>query len=198
MDNWKNKFINVTWEDLVNLAFSLSRKVKKSPTKFDLIIAIARGGLTIAQLLSDQLGLPITSFTVESYKNLKQKKLPHITYGLSAKLKHKKILLVDDVCDTGKTFLRGLTYLEELGANRKNITTLSLHYKPHALYKPDFFAVKTSAWVIYPYEVRETIEILAEIWAKENISQREIQNRLRLFSFQQNQIRKYINQHDTR
>lgn len=187
-NNWHDRFLNITWSDLRNLTFTLFQKIGKTSSHFDLAIAIARGGLTITQLLSDHLKLPIAAFTVESYKNLKQEKLPHITYGLSTPLNGKKILLVDDVCDTGKTFLRGLAYLEELGAKRADIKSASLHYKPHAEVKPDFYVAETSAWVIYPYEVRETIEQLLPLWQKAGVAKAEMTQRFISWGFPPEQV----------
>lgn len=189
---WQDRFLNISWEELGRLTFELGQSISHRNLQLDLAIAIARGGLTIAQLLSDHLKLPIAAFTVESYKNLKQEKLPHITYGLSTSLAGKKIFLVDDVCDTGKTFLRGLSYLEELGAKRENIKTASLHYKPHAEYKPNFFAQETDKWVIYPYEVRETIEQVFPLWQKEGTTLSEIKQRFLTWQFPKEQVEEFM------
>lgn len=187
MPDWQERFLNVTWDEFRQLTHLLGWKISESGKRFDLIVAIARGGLTLSQLLSDSLRLPIASFTVESYRNLKQEKLPHITYGLKGSLNNKRILLVDDVCDTGKTFLRGLAYLEELGANKKLISTASLHHKPHAKYTPDFYVAGTSAWIIYPYEVHETIEQLVPVWKKEGINLDTMKTRFKSFAFPERQ-----------
>ncbi len=189
---WQDNFLNVTWEDFRQNAFDLSRHVKENGQHFDLIVAIARGGLALSQLLSDNLGLPIASFTVQSYKDLKQASIPHIVYGLDAKLSGKKILLVDDVSDTGKTFIRGIEYLEELGAHQADITTCAMHYKPHSTYTPDFFVGKTSKWIIYPYEVQETMTTLYTQWQKMGISISEIQKRFSQFAFLSSQINTFF------
>lgn len=192
MKNWADDFENVTWEKYVDLAFALSRKMTAENVKFDLIVTIARGGLTLSQLLSDSLKLPIAAFTIQSYKDLKQIKQPQVTYGLKGELKNKMILLLDDVCDTGKTFLRGLAYLEELGVKRENIMTASLHLKPHAKFQPDFYVQKVKKWIIYPYEIRETISALTKVWQKHNISKKEIINRFLMLQFPKEQVEKYL------
>lgn len=180
---WEDKFVNITWEDFRKLSLELADKLAASKQKFDLIVAIARGGLTLAQLLSDSLKLPIASFTVQSYKNLKQEKVPQIVYGLKGTLKGKRIILADDVSDSGKTFVRGLSYLEELGADKKLITTAALHFKPHSVYTPDFFVDETPKWIIYPYEAHETMQHLVKEWSHSGIAKTEIKKRFTDFEF---------------
>ena len=107
MNTWQEKFTNITWDTLREGTFELSKQIETNTLKPDLIVAIARGGLTIAQLLSDSLSLPIATFTVVSYKDLKQSHQPTITHPLGSPLDGKKVLLVDDISDTGITFKRG-------------------------------------------------------------------------------------------
>ena len=188
-------FLNITWNRFCFLGYLLSHKIKTAGNNFDLIITIARGGLTISQILSDSLKLPIASFTVQSYKDLKQDKLPHITYGLSADLSQKRILLCDDICDTGKTFERGLAYLNDLGVDKTQVKTCCLHFKPHSSFKPNYFVEETSAWVIYPYEVRETMEQVYPLWKKQNISSMVIKERFLSWEFPKKQVEDFLNQH---
>lgn len=189
--DWQKKFLNLTWADFTEQATQLSQTIASEKKDLQLIVAIARGGLTLSHIISDILKLPIAAFTIESYKDLQQNSLPHITHGLTTSLRDKKILLVDEISDTGKTFLRGLSYLEEMGATRVDITTCSLYYKPHSQYKPDFFIGETSAWVIYPTEVRETIEALSSVWKKEGMSPEEIVTRLATLGFSSKQIKTF-------
>ncbi|HCS78477.1 TPA: hypothetical protein DIV55_01905 [Patescibacteria group bacterium] len=190
--NWRSKFLNVSWSDFCTQAFVLSKQIRVSSRPLDLIVAIARGGLTLSQLLSDSLSLPIATFTIQSYKDLRQQTLPQITFGVgTTTLEGKRVLLVDDVCDTGKTFERALVYVSELGAEKEQITTAALHYKPHAIYKPDFFVTKTDKWVIYPYEVWETIAQLSKLWKADKISAEEINARFLAFGFLQEQLTQF-------
>lgn len=189
---WRDEFLNITWEDFRKLSFNLSQQIQESKLEFDLIVTIARGGLALARLLSDNLGFPIASFTVQSYKDLKQTSIPHIIYGLGAKLANKKILLVDDVSDSGKTFIRGIAYLEELGAKRKHIKTAAMYYKPLSIYKPDFYVGTTSKWIIHPYETGETMKTLIREWKKAKVSVREIKQRFEAFGFLPDQIELFL------
>ncbi len=170
-------FLSLRWQDLEEKTYLLSQKIQKSGQKLDLIVAVARGGLTIAQLLTDFLQLPITSFTVTSYRDLQQQSIPKITFKIGNQLHNQKILLVDDISDTGKTFERGLAYLKELGAAK--IITASLLIKPWTTFIPDYYVDKADQWVIFPYEIRETTQALFSKFRQEGKSDAEIKQLLR-------------------
>ena len=149
----------------------LSIKIEKN-YRADIIVAIARGGLTIAHILSDFLDLPITSFTVSSYYDQKQVSIPKITLHLGNKLHGKKILLVDNVSDTGKTFIRGLAYLKENGASE--IKTVSPYIKPWTKFMPDFYQKSLDEWIIFPFDMKENVLSVAKGLKKEGHSKKEI------------------------
>lgn len=159
------KFHIVSWKNLHTSSFKLAQKIKRSGKKLDLIVAIARGGMTIAQILSDFLTLPVATFTVSSYKDMKQNNLSDISFHVGARLDNKNVLLVDDISDTGKTFIRGTKYLQELGAG--SITTASLFIKPHTKFMPDFYAEDIDRWVVFPFDMKETIDAITNKMQKE-------------------------------
>jgi hypothetical protein len=68
-------------------------------------------------------------------------------------LKGKKVLLVDDIADSGRSLAVAKDYITKKGA--KEVRTATLHYKPESASKPDYFVVTTTAWVVYPWERHE-------------------------------------------
>lgn len=154
---------------------ALSAKIEKT-YKPDLIVAIARGGLTIAHIMSDFLELPITTFTVTSYADEKQVSVPKITFHLGNKLHNKKILLVDNISDTGKTFVRGIEYLKENGA--VDIQTAAPYIKPWTIYKPDYYQSSVTEWVIFPFDMKENIVTITKKLKAEGLSEKKITERL--------------------
>jgi len=154
----------ITWDEFHEMGFDLSRKLKEFRPESCTIVSVARGGHAIARLLSDFLILPIYSVSIQSYKDMKQQEL-HITQELNVDLKGKNILLVDEIIDSGKTLVRATDYLKDF--DTKSVTSVSLHVKPEAILKSDFYCEETTKWVVYPYEVRETIEALQPIWRAE-------------------------------
>ncbi|NMB84293.1 hypothetical protein GYA28_03310 [Candidatus Roizmanbacteria bacterium] len=172
-------YLNISWLELQQMCFDLSKEIKNSGQKYDLIVAIARGGLTISQLLSDFLGLPIASFTIISYKEMRQNQEPTVTFSVGNSLDGRKILLVDDISDTGKTFVRGVRHLKEMGAT--DIKTVSVFTKSWTKFVPDFSIRQTDekTWIILPYEMKETIDSLSAKFKKEGLSEKEIVERLK-------------------
>lgn len=55
----------------------------------------------------------------------------------------KDIIIVDDICDTGKTLK---PFIE------KGYTTACLFYKPRSDVKPTFYIEETNEWIVFPYE----------------------------------------------
>ena len=184
------KYHSVSWKQLHSLTHSLTEKVRKKNNKLDLIVGIAKGGLTIAHIASDFLKLPVASFTISSYKDLKQQKLADVSYHVGGDLRNRHILLVDDVSDTGKTFVRGIKYLAGLEA--ASVTTASLFIKPWTKYMPDFYVKQVNEWIVFPYEMRETVEALQTNLLKDGKSVDYISKQLALIKIPKKYITKYL------
>lgn len=184
------KYHSVSWRQLHTLTYSLAKKIQKKNTKLDLIVGIARGGLTIAHIASDFLKLPVASFTISSYKDLKQQELSDISYHVGGDLKHKHILLIDDVSDTGKTFVRGIKYLKDLEA--ANIVTASPFIKPWTIHIPDFYVEKTDKWIVFPYDMRETIEDIQTTLRTKGKTPNDIKKQLIEMKIPRKFIEKYL------
>lgn len=184
------EFYSITWPELHRLCFLQYKKIKSSGQKFDLIIAVSRGGLVIARILSDFLTLPIAAFTIESYETIGKKKEEKITYELKTDLTGKNILLVDEICDTGKTLKRSIKYLKSLNANK--ITSCCLILKDKAIIKPDFYLKTINKWIIFPYEIKESIKEITKLF---NLQDKNILKKQFIdYGFDKNQINHFLNE----
>lgn len=182
---------SVNWKQLHALAHTLTEKIQKKNNSYDLIVGIARGGLTIAHIASDFLRLPVASFTISSYKDLIRQELSEISYQVGGDLKGKHILLIDDISDTGKTFMRGIKYLQDLGAMK--ITTASPFIRLGSKYMPDFYVQQIKdEWVVFPYDIRETVEAFQANLLKEGKSIEHISKQLSLIKIQKKYITRYL------
>jgi hypothetical protein len=148
------RLIKPGWGKITRMCEALAKKVR--PYRPDVLIGISRGGLVPVRLLSDMLdNRNIAIMRIEFYTGIsKTRKAPRITQPLTVDLKGKKVLIVDDVADTGRSLMVAADYVKKLGARESKIATL--HFKPTSEFKPDFFLESTDAWIVYPWEVHET------------------------------------------
>ncbi|MBI3385848.1 phosphoribosyltransferase [Candidatus Gottesmanbacteria bacterium] len=180
------QYLPINWQQYQSLALSLAEKLLNKEAPFDEIVAIARGGLTLGHLLSDYLNLPICSITIQSYTDIQKQGELRITAGLKAQIGGKRILLVDDIADTGKTLKRAIGYLKRFRPAK--ITTVTMFYKPHSTFKPDYFVEQTGRWVIFPHEQTETILLLTKAMKKQKKSDADIRRLLHSLNFTDHQI----------
>jgi len=180
------KFYFISWKDLHETCFKLARKILEGKLQFDRLVCISRGGLIIARILSDFLDLPISNFTIVSYVSLGKTGEPKIVEKLSADIRNENILLVDEIADHGTTLKKAISYLKSFSP--KKITTLAPFIKPWSSPKPDFWQIKTDKWVVFPYEVRETINDLIAIFQKQGRKEKEIRKKILRLGFGKKQI----------
>jgi hypoxanthine phosphoribosyltransferase len=154
------KFEAPSWDYLYELCLELAEMIERSGFKPDLIVGIARGGWIPARLLSDFLSNPnIASIKVEFYVGIGETmNEPVVTQDIPVDVRNLKVLVVDDVADTGKSLKLVKEKLESMGAREVKVATI--YYKPWSIFKPDFYVKTTDAWIIFPHEVKEAIEIL--------------------------------------
>ena len=149
------EYLTFSWENVENAAASLTEKITSSGFTPDIIIAISRGGLVPARLLSDSLNVPVLyTIRISLYSSVGVRmEKPEVTQPLSVDITGKKILIVDDVSDSGRSLELAEQYIIPL--NPAEIKTATIHYKPGSMFKPDFFIFTTEAWVVYPWEKAE-------------------------------------------
>ncbi len=169
-------FLPISWSRLQQDVFTLAKRVEESGQKFDRLVCIERGGTIVSRLLSDFLDLPTSGFVMVSYKEFNQLSQPIIAEKLKADIKGERILLVDEIVDSGTTFRLALKYLKE--HQPASIKTFAPYIKPTTKKNPDYWLVKTDQWVVFPYEVRETVDDLKELLQDQNFSDEEIKAKL--------------------
>lgn len=169
------EFEVVSWDYAYQLLIELAEKVRRSNYKPDLIVGISRGGWPPARVISDLLENPnIANIKAEFYLDLgRTSEEPIITQTISAPINGKKVLLVDDVADTGKTLKLVHDKLIEDGAEDVKVATL--YYKPWSVFRPDFYMVETNVWVVFPWERYETIKKLGRKMLDEGKTLDEVQ-----------------------
>jgi len=179
-------YLPVSWKIYNETAQKLAATILDHTEPIDQIVAISRGGLTLGHLLTDFLRIPISVITIQSYTDIQTSGEAVLTAKLQNSIKHKHILLVDDVSDSGKTLVRATKYLKHLSPRK--ITSVTMFYKPHSVYRPDYFAKETSRWIIFPYEPTEMILLISKQLCAQGKSKAYIQNFLEKLKFTDDQI----------
>ncbi len=149
----------ITWSRFHALACTLARRIRASGFEPDIIVAIGRGGWMPGRILSDLLDLPdLTSFKIEHYRSTQKHAVARVRYPLTADLAGRRVLLVDDVTDSGDTFIVAVEHLRSRG-EPADIRTAVLHHKVACPYVPDYFAhrVVRWRWVVYPWAIGEDV-----------------------------------------
>lgn len=180
------------WEYIHELCVELAEQIRKSKYNPDLIVALSRGGLIPGRLILDFLGGPdIATIKVEHYLGFYQtRRKPEITQPLAVSVKGKKVLLVDDIADTGKSLMVAMRYLKNQGA--KDVKIGTLYFKPWSAVVPDFYVRKTDAWVCFPHETYESIDKMYFQLRKQGWNREQIVKRLVELGIRPYHIEKYL------
>ncbi|MBM1154549.1 phosphoribosyltransferase [archaeon] len=146
-----------TWDDIYDMCIELAKKIAASGYQPEAILGIARGGWIPARILSDLLNVTLlTNIRIEFYQEVGMRgKKPVVTQPISYPLLNKRVLIVDDVADTGLSLLVAKEAAIHAGSQEIRIATL--YYKPWSKVKPDYYVKETQKWVIFPWERRETV-----------------------------------------
>lgn len=145
--------ITVSWDELDRLVGILAARVGSD---YDLVLAITRGGLVPAGILAYRLDLrEILVAGVEFYTTAGATHDAPIFghFPDPELLRGKRVLVVDEVWETGETMA---AVLERVRAAGGRPVCAVIHYKPgrsRVLPEPDFHAALAHGWVTYPYKV---------------------------------------------
>ncbi|MBS7607615.1 phosphoribosyltransferase [Candidatus Bathyarchaeota archaeon] len=156
------KFEAPTWNQIYRMLLQIADKIRKDNFKPDVIVGVARGGWPPARVLSDLLDNPnLANVRAEFYVGVAETKgEPTLTQPVSVNVAGKRVLVVDEVADTGKSLQLIREHLMTEGASEVRIATVYL--KPWSIVKPDYYARETSRWIVFPWEIKETIRKIVQ------------------------------------
>ncbi|PID70013.1 hypothetical protein CSB37_04110 [bacterium DOLZORAL124_38_8] len=141
---------DLTWQEFEAEAVELGKKIKaQHPNKFKHILALTRGGLIPAYFLARELGIKsIKTMCLVSYGDTRdQDEIKHLKIdGFSEEITNTdEWLVVDDICDTGKT----LDFVETV---YPNIESACLYIKEHRSCTYYNQQVPNELWLNFPWE----------------------------------------------
>ena len=184
-------YIAPTYDDMNHITFLLAKQMRANGITADRIVTLAKGGWPMTRSLVDFTKIKeVASIGVKFYQKLNQRyEVPKIYQDLPVSVKGESVILFDDVADTGKSLVYVKDYLLKAGV--KQVTTVTLFYKSHSVIKPDFYGPTTAAWIVFPYESRESFSFFQRKWTKEGLSNEEIDSRMKQFGARQAWLDEY-------
>jgi hypothetical protein len=145
--------IYVTWTDVERMVGKLLRAL---PRDYDNILVITRGGMVPACLISERTNTRnILCAAVVLYDGEEQTltEPAFVQFPEDRQVRGRRILVVDDVWDSGSTVVSVRERLRKAGAD---VHVCVLHYKPtrsrFPTDGPDFYAEETDGWIVYPWD----------------------------------------------
>ena len=122
---------------------TLTQKIDKP---FDTILGVARGGLSMAQMLGEYYNLrEVYAINTIGYEDTQKKESVEV-FNIPNLKNAKEVLIVDDIVDRGDTLIE---VLKELNKKYPKITfyTASIFYKKSAKIRPTWFVKEPKGWV---------------------------------------------------
>lgn len=139
--------IKIGWPKYIKAINKIAERFKDE--KFDVIVGLTRGGLIPAVLLSHTMDTPMLPFN------------PHLLHSNGdergrvripiSPVVCKRILIIDDIADTGKTFNKCVRFFEKRGFN---VSTAAVYInKKMTIFTPTYTVRDNqNRWVAFPYE----------------------------------------------
>ena len=167
------KHLYVSYDEYHNLIEKLAIKIHQSEWQFDTILCLARGGMRPGDILSRVFDKPLAIMSTSSYRaeaGTQQGVLDIARYITTPKGEIAgKVLLVDDLADTGKTLK---VVIEQLRGDYKPITELRsavIWTKAVSTFAADYSVefLPTNPWIHQPFEGYDAMrpEQLIEKWS---------------------------------
>jgi len=155
--------LHVSWDEYHRLIESLVIQVRDSEWAFDVVLGLARGGLRVSDVISRIFDLPMAVLATSSYREdggtVQGMLQISSSIALVSKQLGPRVLVVDDLCDTGKTLEAVVLHLKAQHPDISEIKTAVLWTKADSAFKPDFSAVELSGnpWIHQPFERYDTL-----------------------------------------
>ncbi|HAR99893.1 MAG: Phosphoribosyltransferase [Candidatus Moranbacteria bacterium GW2011_GWC2_37_73] len=145
----------ISWHEVAQAVENIADQISKDGFEADYIIGITTGGIIPLGLLVKKIKIEkILTVSAKSYEKEKQGELD-ISYLPEANLKGMKVLLIDEIADTGQT-LKQISQILIDKYDTGEIRTASLVVnKKNCNFLPNYFALLTDKWVVFPWDKEE-------------------------------------------
>ena len=159
----------ISFNEYTKIVEKLAVQIHKN-YKPTVLVGIMRGAAPIIDILSRILKLPIAYIVIQSYSGKGQEdQQGELMFAreISSLAKEKdfnKVLLIDDLSDTGLTLNKSIEWLKNYGPTKKfikEVKTACLWKKKSSSFEPDFCPVRLDSdpWIVQPTEHYEELSI---------------------------------------
>ena len=147
---------HLTWTQVEDLAIRLADRL---PNSYEVMLVITRGGMVPACIVSERLNLRNILVAAVMFYTAQERTLDKpifLQFPADPLLNRRRVLIVDDVWDSGRTIMAVRERVLDAGGLPE---TAVLHYKParnaYGATQPDYYVDETDAWIVYPWDVGE-------------------------------------------
>lgn len=157
--------LHVTWSDYHHKIETLAVKIYQSNWQFDHIVCLAKGGLRVGDILCRIYDKPLAVLFTASYggKNNQQRgEIKFSQHLTSIELISDRVLLVDDLVDSGVSLAESVNWLDrKYGNNITDLRTAVIWYKSTSVKIPDYYVdyLPDNPWIHQPFEKYEQLGI---------------------------------------
>jgi hypoxanthine phosphoribosyltransferase len=157
------KTLNVSWQQYHAMIERLALTIFDSGWQFNQVICIARGGLRVGDVLSRIYEVPLAILSTHSYTaeggTVRGQLVIAEHMTMTAPRLGERVLLVDDMVDSGHTLEAVFRTLPKRFAHITDLRTAVLWYKAHSVFRPDYYIehLAENPWIHQPFEIYDTL-----------------------------------------
>jgi hypoxanthine phosphoribosyltransferase len=157
----------VNWDTYNKTIEELAVQIYEDGYEFNQIVCIAKGGLRVGDILARIFDVPFAVMSVESYHGdgVKDEQGQIVFCNSLAKTTPNlgnKVLLVDDLADSGRTLEKCVKWLEHFeGFFIDDLRTATLWTKGLSTFTPDYYVefLPNNPWIHQPFERYEDMSV---------------------------------------
>ena len=151
--------LRMSWDELGTGTKALAEQAAAEGYQPDFILGISRGGLLVAGALAYALGTKNTfTMSVEFYTGVDERlDMPMILPPVPSlvDLHEARVLVADDVADTGQTLVLVKDFLEGKVAE---VRMAVLYEKPRSTVRCEYVWERTDRWIVFPWSADDPVE----------------------------------------
>jgi uncharacterized protein len=153
-------FLELSWELFGELCRVLAVKVSTSGYRPDMVVGIAKAGVIPGAVVASILRCDFYSLKISRDAGGERvRSRPKILSAAPKEAAGRSVLIVDEICTSGETLRIAMNALRQVKpAEVKTATSLT----KVGGYRPDFYALETSATVAFPWD-RHIVDAAGEI-----------------------------------